>query len=171
MCCRAAPNRASATVGVVLPDMFFSFRGRLNRQPYWLRTLALIGIMLLGVMVAFALLGVGFAELQGGFPSLAGLGIVAIVMGVLYVILVVASLSLAVRRLHDRNKPGWWVLVFFVLPSVLQGMGGQTGDAATVLQLAASAISIWALVELGFLRGTAGPNRFGPDPLEAGRPS
>jgi uncharacterized membrane protein YhaH (DUF805 family) len=140
-----------------LLDKFFSFRGRLNRKPYWLRTLALIAIMLVAVVVAFSLLGVEFAELQGGFPSLAGLG-------------VVASLSLAVRRLHDRDKSGWWVLVFFVLPSILQGMGGQTGDAAYVLQLAAFAISIWALVELGFLRGTVGPNRFGSDPLGAERP-
>ena len=61
------------------------------------------------------------------------------------------------------------VLVFFVLPSVLQGMGEQTGNAAYVLQLAAFAISIWALVELGFLRGTVGPNRYGPDPLGAER--
>jgi uncharacterized membrane protein YhaH (DUF805 family) len=33
------------------------------------------------------------------------------------------------------------------------------------LALASVAISIWALVELGFLRGTSGPNDFGPDPL------
>jgi uncharacterized membrane protein YhaH (DUF805 family)/TM2 domain-containing membrane protein YozV len=31
---------------------------------------------------------------------------------------------------------------------------------------AAMAISVWALIELGCLRGTVGPNRFGPDPLE-----
>ena len=152
-----------------MSDTFFSFRGRLNRQPYWLRTLALVGIMILGIVVAFIPLGVSFGELQGGFPSFGRLGIALIVLGVLYLVLVVASLSLAVRRLHDRDKSGWWVLVFFVLPSVLQGMGEQTGDAAYVLQLAAFAISIWALVELGFLRGTVGPNRYGPDPLGAER--
>ena len=27
------------------------------------------------------------------------------------------------------------------------------------------AITVWAIVELGFLRGTLGPNRYGPDPL------
>jgi uncharacterized membrane protein YhaH (DUF805 family) len=26
---------------------------------------------------------------------------------------------------------------------------------------------VWALVEIGFLRGTVGPNQYGPDPLEA----
>jgi uncharacterized membrane protein YhaH (DUF805 family) len=34
-----------------------------------------------------------------------------------------------------------------------------------ILQLASLAVSIWALVELGFLRGTSGPNQHGPDPL------
>ena len=38
--------------------------------------------------------------------------------------------------------------------------------AAVVLGLASLAISIWGLVELGFLRGTVGPNQYGPDPLQ-----
>jgi uncharacterized membrane protein YhaH (DUF805 family) len=33
--------------------------------------------------------------------------------------------------------------------------------------VAAAAISVWLFVEIGFLRGTQGPNRFGPDPLDA----
>ena len=34
------------------------------------------------------------------------------------------------------------------------------------LGLAAFAVGVWAFVELGCLRGTIGPNRYGPDPLE-----
>ena len=48
-----------------------------------------------------------------------------------------------VKRFHDRNKSGWWVLIGFV---PLIG-------------------SIWLLVELGFLSGSPGENDFGPDPL------
>jgi uncharacterized membrane protein YhaH (DUF805 family) len=40
---------------------------------------------------------------------------------------------------------------------------GLIGGALT---LVASAILIWAFVELACLRGTIGPNRYGPDPLE-----
>ena len=40
------------------------------------------------------------------------------------------------------------------------------GGLAIILGLAGFGISIWALVELGFLRGTVGPNQYGPDPLE-----
>jgi uncharacterized membrane protein YhaH (DUF805 family) len=48
---------------------------------------------------------------------------------------------------------------------VLSGIGNMAGDASFVFSLAGFAISIWACVELGCLRGTAGPNRYGPDPL------
>jgi uncharacterized membrane protein YhaH (DUF805 family) len=50
------------------------------------------------------------------------------------------------KRCHDRDRSGWFQLI-----SLIPLIG-----------------SIWLLVEVGFLRGTPGPNRFGPDPL-AGR--
>jgi uncharacterized membrane protein YhaH (DUF805 family) len=52
-------------------------------------------------------------------------------------------LAVQVKRWHDRDKSGWWALINLV-PLV----GG-----------------IWVLIECGFLRGTAGRNRFGADPL------
>jgi uncharacterized membrane protein YhaH (DUF805 family) len=45
------------------------------------------------------------------------------------------------------------------------GQAGTTGFVA-VAGLVSLIISIWALVELGFLRGTPGPNQYGPDPLQ-----
>src|SRR4051794_22767092 len=53
------------------------------------------------------------------------------------------SLTVQIRRWHDRNKSGWWVLLNFV--PVL----GQ----------------LWILLECGLLRGTIGDNRFGCDPV------
>jgi uncharacterized membrane protein YhaH (DUF805 family) len=50
------------------------------------------------------------------------------------------ALAAQVKRWHDRGKSGWWVLI-----NLVPFIGG-----------------IWALVELGFLKGTEGPNRFGP---------
>jgi uncharacterized membrane protein YhaH (DUF805 family) len=49
-----------------------------------------------------------------------------------------------IKRWHDRNKSGWWILI-----SLIPIIG-----------------PIWALVENGFLKGTSGDNRFGSDPLE-----
>ena len=59
------------------------------------------------------------------------------------VVLVWIELAVAAKRWHDRNKSAVWILFSFI-PII-----GQ----------------IWALVELGFLRGTKGQNRFGPDPV------
>ena len=51
--------------------------------------------------------------------------------------------AVSAKRWHDRNKSAWWILIGLV-PII----GG-----------------IWALVENGFLKGTAGPNSYGSDPL------
>ena len=53
-----------------------------------------------------------------------------------------SGICLNAKRWHDTDKSGWWQLI-----------------AAVPL------IGIWALIENGFLRGTSGQNRFGPDPL------
>ena len=70
-------------------------------------------------------------------------------IGVIYIIAVliilIPSLANQVKRWHDRNKSGWWIFI-----ALIPIIG-----------------SIWALIETGFLRGTDGPNPYGPDPLKA----
>lgn len=111
--------------------MFFSFHGRISRRQYWLwGVLALLGFALL----AFALLGIARVK-----PHKAEL--------IVNLLLLWPALAVSVKRWHDRNKSGWWVLVNLV-PVV-----GW----------------LWALVENGFLRGTDGPNRYGDDPLDTPR--
>ena len=55
-----------------------------------------------------------------------------------------AGLAVTAKRWHDRNKSAWWILI-----ALIPILG-----------------PIWEFVELGFCKGTAGPNRFGPDPLK-----
>jgi len=52
------------------------------------------------------------------------------------------DIALHVKRLHDRNRSAWWML-FSLVPVI--GL-------------------VWLVVQVGFLRGTLGPNRFGEDP-------
>jgi uncharacterized membrane protein YhaH (DUF805 family) len=80
----------------------------------------------------------------------------------------ISAFAIGIRRLHDRNKNGWLVVLFYVAPSILGGIANTSEQAAVsfVLGLASFVISIWGLVELGFLRGTVGPNKYGPDPLQ-----
>jgi uncharacterized membrane protein YhaH (DUF805 family) len=65
-----------------------------------------------------------------------------------------------------------WLLVYYGLPPVLGQLAkaawfaGAVGTALQyVLALAGFALTIWGFVEIGCLRGTTGPNTYGPDPL------
>jgi uncharacterized membrane protein YhaH (DUF805 family) len=80
--------------------------------------------------------------------------------------------------LHDRNRPGYFaafLLVPLVLNSVTDVMG-LTGNPFNqnaldyVFIAIIVVVAIWFFVELGCLRGTVGPNQYGPDPL-AGAPA
>jgi uncharacterized membrane protein YhaH (DUF805 family) len=75
----------------------------------------------------------------------------------------------AVKRLHDRSKSGWWIVPFCIAPILLGKVGDWFGDSypANFLMLVMIALSVWGFVETLCLRGTTGPNRFGPDPLRA----
>jgi uncharacterized membrane protein YhaH (DUF805 family) len=143
-----------------MSELLLSFSGRLNRKPYWLINLILVATVFV-ILVLVAMLG-GSAALAEF--SAFGAALLSFVVALFPAWIVLAT---GVKRLHDRNKSAWWLLLFYLLPGVLQGIGETAGDLGIVLMIAGIAISIWALVEVGFLRGTVGPNRYGPDPLEA----
>jgi uncharacterized membrane protein YhaH (DUF805 family) len=71
------------------------------------------------------------------------------ILGLLLFPLMVIMLIVQVKRWHDRDKSGWWVFI-----NLIPCIGG-----------------IWALIECGFLKGTTGDNRFGPDPLQQSPPT
>ena len=143
------------------------FRGRVNRAKYWV-------VIVIVAVVDGILRGVGFVAEQRAGDSLAALltllAIALIILGVAAAFFV-AGLAVATKRLHDRDKSAWWLLVFYLLPAVLAGTGAGVTLATDswlgigLFGAVASAIGIWAFIELGCLRGTPGPNRYGPDPL------
>lgn len=67
-----------------------------------------------------------------------------ILIGIVGLVLFVPSIAGSVKRAHDRGRSAWFLLVCLI---PLVG-------------------SIWYIVEIGFLRGTDGPNRFGRDPVQ-----
>lgn len=120
--------------------LFTSFDGRIGRQQWWLGTIVL---MVASWIISFVIqMFAGAPDPATGQMNMGALIILLVVM----IPFIYASIALSVKRWHDRGKSGWWYLIVLV-PLI----GG-----------------IWALVENGFLRGTDGPNQYGPDPL-AGR--
>jgi uncharacterized membrane protein YhaH (DUF805 family) len=72
-----------------------------------------------------------------------------------------------VKRLHDRDKSGWWIVPLFIAPILLCIVADWLGDSwpADFLMLVMIALGVWGFVEIVCLGGTIGPNRFGPDSL------
>jgi uncharacterized membrane protein YhaH (DUF805 family) len=160
--------------------LFFGFSGRINRGKYWLAAIAWFMIWIVAILAfaigALAILGSNLTD--GSLPSPEDLpaflhlirdyGILSVIILVFFIITWVSALAIGIKRLHDRDRSGWWILLFYFGPPILAAAQNSAEDgtlASLILGLGAFAVSIWALVELGFLRGTSGPNRFGPDPL------
>ncbi|MCW1995901.1 uncharacterized membrane protein YhaH (DUF805 family) [Bradyrhizobium diazoefficiens] len=76
-------------------------------------------------------------------------------------------LATTIKRLHDRDRSGWWIVPFFFVP----GLFSQFADLLPKtnwmhpFSLAVSILWLWGLVEMFCRPGTSGHNRFGPDPL------
>jgi uncharacterized membrane protein YhaH (DUF805 family) len=78
--------------------------------------------------------------LAGTYSARSGIGLLS---GIWSLASIYFSLAIYAKRWHDRGKSGWWSLIILI-PIVG---------------------AIWILVELGCMRGTDGPNQYGPDPL------
>ncbi len=169
----------------------FSFQGRINRAKYWYALFASSAACLVFLSIlAFAIGGifgssiksvdVDFNDVLTKFPSLPfsvgfndaapspAATVLIYVMGTpIFVLGAWFLAATTVKRLHDRNKTGWWMVPFFIAPGLLNRLRDWIDDPTAALFVSAIAfgLTVWCTVELLCLRGTRGPNRFGPDPL------
>jgi uncharacterized membrane protein YhaH (DUF805 family) len=143
-----------------LARLFFSFRGRAARMPFWLVSITW-AVLVQAFDYWWAERGLAAAEHHDRTMVNA-----ALFVGSLPIL--VSCFAISVRRLHDRDKSAWWLLVFAVGPFALEAAGSlNTLDSgpAVVLMVASLVLSIWSFIELGCMPGTAGTNRYGLDPL------
>ncbi|HEX8485641.1 DUF805 domain-containing protein [Sphingomonas sp.] len=117
---------------------YAEFSGRSRRKEYWM--------FVLGYLIVGVIAGVLFAILSGGMDETGpgtGMTILFVIAGLALLALFIPSLAVQVRRFHDQDKSGWFVLLGFI-PYI----GG--------------------IIVLVFmcLPGTVGANRFGPDPKD-----
>ncbi len=102
---------------------YVGFSGRACRSEYWFWLLFWVLAAIVATVIDAAL-GLGFVS------ALVALG------------LFLPSLAVAIRRLHDLDKSGWWILL------------------SLIPLIGAIILIVWFCT-----KGTTGPNRFGPDPL------
>ena len=161
---------------MILPlKRYAEFSGRSRRKEYWMWILFLI-LANIVLSILDAVLGLGGSATtttssapgaMGAAGSLSG-GLLSkiFVLGVF-----VPNIAVAVRRLHDIDRSGWWILLPLV-PLVLAFGGVFAGAAAaSVSSMIFSGVACLVVFFTGLLllvwyctEGTRGPNRFGDDP-------
>jgi uncharacterized membrane protein YhaH (DUF805 family) len=152
---------------------FTSMDGRIGRQAWW------IGVIVL-IVVAIVLNFILGAVMGGGMPSLDQLadpnvmlayaqkqGWISLIIGL---ITAYPYICLSVKRRHDRNNNGYdamGLIAFSLVWSLIQALGvvSAANGIGMVISIVFLIYAIYMLVQLGFLKGTAGPNNYGPDPL------
>ena len=109
-----------------LKNRYAQFTGRARRKEYWM------------YMLAYALVYLAIMLISSVSETVGDLLMLVFALGLL-----IPSLALGFRRLHDIDKSAWWLLIGLI--PILGGL---------------------VLLYFAVLPGTVGPNRFGPDPKE-----
>ena len=94
----------------VVRDNYANFNGRAQRKEYWMFIL-FYSIFSIVAIAADNILGLAFTVGEGDYAVSMGYGWLYL----LYILgLIMPSLAVIVRRLHDIDKSGWWILILFV---------------------------------------------------------
>ncbi|HTZ03935.1 MAG TPA: DUF805 domain-containing protein [Xanthobacteraceae bacterium] len=134
--------------------LYNTFEGRISRQTFW------IGVVVL--LVAELVAHVLAEEIQGDRLS-----------AIVDLAFAYPEFALCLKRAHDRNLPLWLLIAFFFASALLDfltvlemtGTDDQPNLASIAIALPFTVLALVLLVELGFRRGTVGPNQYGADPL------
>ncbi len=130
------------------------FHGRIGRQTFWIAMAVLAVGEIFGHLIAEEIQG----DRLGAIVDLA---------------FTYPEFAVAIKRAHDRNMPVWLPGAFFAASAMLDlftvlGWAGSD-EAPSMLSLVIAVpftvLGLALLVELGFRKGTVGPNQYGPDPL------
>ena len=92
----------SQAVVTCLKDKYACFQGRASRSEYWWYALFMFLINVFFGLVGFCLSQQMVAEFNTDYVNIAML------------IFLLPSLGVGIRRLHDIDKSGWWMLVFLI---------------------------------------------------------
>jgi uncharacterized membrane protein YhaH (DUF805 family) len=138
--------------------LLFSFKGRINRARFLVVQLPLLAFWLT------------FAFHLSSQPDAWD--------GVIVIAMIWINLATMAKRLHDRDRNGWWALAFFIFGRLSYAYNGlflglyfgvdisiARELLLVMLVVALSLLQTGIVIELFFMPGTDGRNWFGPDPL------
>jgi uncharacterized membrane protein YhaH (DUF805 family) len=134
--------------------LFNGFHGRIGRQTFWIA----MGVLAVAELVSHFIAD----EFQGERLS-----------AIVDLAFTYPEFAVSLKRADDRNLPVWLLYIFFGAGAVLDlftvlDLAGSD-EAPSMLSLAIAVpftvFGLALLIELGFRRGTVGPNPNGPDPL------
>ncbi len=144
-------------------EKYADFTGRAPRAEYWWYTLAIVIVSLVLTIVE------SIAGLRGMI-----FGVYGPLTALFWLATIVPGIAVGVRRLHDTNRSGWWLLLFvpYLITMIMTARAAAAGNLAAIggfglLSLVGLGLSIVLLVFM-VLPGTPGDNRYGPNPYGDG---
>lgn len=166
---------------------FAEFSGRSSRAELWWFVLGMFLVSIAAMMLGFgALAGIGASHTQPSAGLVGAFGITWLLLVVAFLAFLIPWLAVQVRRLHDTDRSGWWLGGFYLLYLVYSVFIARTMFGLMAAMKAGNAppdpaamgagmgvVGLLGLLQLVYfivlivfycLPGTAGPNRFGPDP-------
>jgi uncharacterized membrane protein YhaH (DUF805 family) len=117
---------------------YFDFSSRSSRSEYWFFSLFVFLISIAGYFIEYIIIGDALFEKLLAEPPVKTYSEIIITLAIL-----TPSISLSVRRLHDVNRSGWWLLIALTLIGIIP-------------------LLYWG----GFKKGVESDNKFGSNPLK-----
>ncbi len=161
-------------MGIV--NLFIGFKGRIGRLGFWAGLIALFLISSAATYKVLMLMTSG--DISAAFAQLTSE--LTMMQKITYLALALPLTALIVKRLHDRNKSGFWLALIWVpaliklgQPMIIDYLGDGTmikmglGVVTKFLTAEMAAVGFWFLIELGFMGGKDDGNRFNGATLEA----
>lgn len=148
------PNAVVEVFRRAITEHYIDFQGRCARRDFWYYVVGYIVVYIVVAIIQSIILSTH------------------LLTGLLALGLLLPGLGISVRRLHDIDRSGWWLLIS-VVPGILAmlfsgialmsgsvGVGVTLMGVVTIIGLAATVLLIYWYAQ----PGTSGDNRFGPPP-------
>ena len=161
---------------------YADFSGRSRRMEFWMWILFQVIVYVVVVILAMVLGGGAMMMMGSGADPTSAMAaggammIIFLLYGLFGLVCLIPSIAVSIRRLHDTDRTGWWLMAFWgpylvllaspfiVGASVASGSDPMAGGVIALIAVLALLVGSLILLVFDVLEGTKGPNQYGPDP-------